>query len=166
VEAGVRVDFAAETSVLADMPISYVQATSQNARWEQGRLQLIRQHVPRLVLHGLRRRSAICLDAAAEQFIPPLSVPLVVGTLCLSVSLAIGAKLPATLAAIGLVVLVGHLAGGLLAVRAPVAAYLALSQAPLYALWKVSLYGRALLTSRSTPWIRTARPTPPTEITT
>jgi hypothetical protein len=105
--------------VLADMPISYTQATSQNARWEQGRLQLIRQQVPGLLLHALPRRSALCLDAAAEQLVPPLSLPLVLGTLCLGASLALGAVVPAALAAIGLALLVSHLLGGLLAVRAP-----------------------------------------------
>src|SRR5207248_5819279 len=75
VREGVRVDFAPETSVLADMPVAFGQATSQNARWERGRLHLLRHRVPGLLAEGVRRRSLLRLDAAAEQFIPPLSVP-------------------------------------------------------------------------------------------
>src|SRR5260370_38965376 len=75
IERGIPVEFAPETWVKADMPVSLQQAASQNLRWERGRLELVRQHVPRLLLSGLRRRSLVQLDAAAEQLIPPLSVP-------------------------------------------------------------------------------------------
>src|SRR5579859_1080702 len=67
VEQGVAVQFAPETWVKADMPVTLQQAASQNARWERGRLQLIRQHVPRLLWRGVRRRSWLQVDAAAEQ---------------------------------------------------------------------------------------------------
>src|SRR5438477_17216 len=75
VRAGIRVDFAPEASVMADMPVSLGQAVSQNQRWERGRLQLVREHVPALLLDALRRRSFVRLDAAVEQLIPVLSVP-------------------------------------------------------------------------------------------
>ncbi|WP_348235518.1 glycosyltransferase, partial [Salmonella enterica] len=70
VRAGLRVDFAPETTVLADMPVTLAQAASQNQRWERGRLQLVRSHVPRLVVDGVRLRSWLRLDAAIEQLIP------------------------------------------------------------------------------------------------
>src|SRR5207302_10119104 len=54
---GLRVEFAPETSVLADMPVTLAQARSQNHRWERGRLQLLREQGPRLLVEGFRRRS-------------------------------------------------------------------------------------------------------------
>jgi hypothetical protein len=50
-----------------------------------------------------------------------------------------------------------YLAAGLALVGAPVAAYVALSSAPVYVAWKVSLYAQSILTSRASAWIRTAR---------
>jgi len=157
VEEGIRVDFAPETYVLADMPTTLQQADSQNARWERGRLQLLRRRVPRLLVTGLRQRSALRLDAAVEQSIPPLSVPIALGSLCLGASLALGLAVPAALAALGLVGQALYLLIGLRAVHAPPRVYRALAYAPLYMLWKVGLYLRVLGNTRSTRWIRTAR---------
>ncbi|MBI4494499.1 MAG: glycosyltransferase [Chloroflexi bacterium] len=157
VRAGVRVDFAPETWVLADMPVTFAQAASQNARWERGRLELLRRQVPSLLVDGVRRRSLLHLDAAAEQCIPPLSVPFALGGLCLVASLMLGASLPATLAALSLGGQVLHLLAALALVRAPLSAYLALSYAAGYAVWKVGLYGRALVSRRRLGWVRTPR---------
>jgi 1,2-diacylglycerol 3-beta-glucosyltransferase len=157
VGAGIRVDFAPETAVYADMPVSLAQAASQNARWERGRLQLVRQHVPRLVLDGLRQASLLRLDAAAEQLIPPLSVPFALSAACLVASLVIGTHEVQVLAAASLIGQVMYLMAGLVLVRAPLSMYLALSAAPVYIAWKVGLYGRALVTSSATNWVRTTR---------
>jgi cellulose synthase/poly-beta-1,6-N-acetylglucosamine synthase-like glycosyltransferase len=157
VAAGERVDFAAETCVSADMPVTFTQATSQNARWEQGRLQLLRERVPALVEEGVRRRSATHLDAALDQLIPPLSVPFALGALCLAAGSALGAWLPAGLAALGLAAQVTYLLAALTLVRAPASAYLALAYSPLYVAWKVGLYTQALLGPRDGRWVRTAR---------
>jgi cellulose synthase/poly-beta-1,6-N-acetylglucosamine synthase-like glycosyltransferase len=162
-QAGVRVDFAPEATVLADMPVSFAQAVSQNQRWERGRLQLLRHHVPRLLLEGLQRRSALRLDAAAEQCIPPLSVPVALGGLCLLGGLALGAHLPATLAGLSLGGQVAYLLAGLVVVRAPLRAYLALTYAPVYVAWKVALYAHALLSTRTARWVRTPRAPVPGE---
>jgi 1,2-diacylglycerol 3-beta-glucosyltransferase len=153
----VRVDFAWETSVQADMPVTLAQARSQNARWERGRLQLLRSHVPRLIVDGIRQRSFLKLDAAVEQLLPPLSVPVALGGACLAASLVLGAWVAATLAAVSLVAQLAYLAAGLAMVRAPISAYIALSSAPVYVAWKVGLYAQSLLTARAGAWIRTAR---------
>ena len=157
IRAGIRVDFAWETAVRADMPVTLQQARTQNARWERGRLQLLRSHVPRLLLDGVRQRSLLRIDAAIEQLIPPLSVPVLLSGLCLVVSLACGLGTAAALAGLSLVLLVGYLTAGLLLVRAPWRAYLALGSAPLYIAWKVGLYGQSLVSARAGAWIRTAR---------
>jgi cellulose synthase/poly-beta-1,6-N-acetylglucosamine synthase-like glycosyltransferase len=154
---GIRVDFAWETSVQADMPVTLAQARSQNARWEQGRLQLLRSQVPQLFLDGVRQRSFLKLDAAIEQVLPPLSVPVALGGICLIVSLAMGSVPAATLSGLSLVAQLAYLAAGLAMVRAPLGAYVALSSAPVYVAWKFGLYGQALFAARASTWIRTAR---------
>jgi 1,2-diacylglycerol 3-beta-glucosyltransferase len=157
VEHGVRVEFAAETWVKGDMPVTLGQAASQNARWERGRLQLIRSHLPRLMWHGLRQRSALRLDAAAEQLIPPLSVPFAVGVGALALAWLLGNLSLIAVAAGCLAGYVVYLLVALILVRAPLRIYLTLGMAPLYIGWKVSLYARALLGARGTAWVRTAR---------
>jgi 1,2-diacylglycerol 3-beta-glucosyltransferase len=160
---GIRVEFAPETWVKADMPVTLQQATSQNARWERGRLQLVRQQVPRLLWDGLRRRSWLQIDAAAEQLIPPLSVPFAISASALGAAMLLGNLALTVIAAGCLVGYVVYLLSALALVRAPLRAYLTLGTAPVYIAWKVGLYARSLLGERSTAWVRTART--PTSVT-
>ena len=157
VREGIRVDFAWETSVLADMPVNLAQAQSQNARWERGRLQLLRTHVPKLILSGIRLRSPLRLDAAFEQLTPPLSVVVVASLGCCAAGIAANAHVAAVVAGLSLIAQLVYLAAGLALVRAPWQAYVALSSAPLYIAWKVGLYAQALLSARASAWERTAR---------
>lgn len=157
VRQGIRVDFAPEASVMADMPVTLRQAASQNDRWERGRLQLVREHVPGLILDGLRRRSAVRLDAAIEQLIPPLSVPFALGWGCLVAGLGLGSPLALGLAVVGLGGQVVYLLAALALVGAPRSAYVALGSAPVYIAWKLGLYAQALVGARTTQWVRTAR---------
>ena len=157
VRAGLRVDFAHETTVSADMPVTLAQARSQNERWERGRIQLLRDYVPRLLLDGLRTLNLVKLDAAVEQLLPPLSVPVVIGSGCALVALVLGAPLLAVAAGLSVVAQIAYLTAGLALVNAPRDAYLALSSAPIYVAWKFGLYTQALLTSRASAWIRTSR---------
>ncbi|TMF04474.1 MAG: glycosyltransferase [Chloroflexi bacterium] len=162
VSQGVRVDFAPEATVLADMPLTLEQAASQNDRWERGRLQLVKHYLPRLVLDSLRHRSPLRFDAAVEQLIPPLSIPFALSCVMLVAALALalaghGGTLPLALAACSLVGQVAYLLAALALVRAPRSRYVSLGKAPIYIAWKVSLYARALLPTRGSEWVRTAR---------
>jgi cellulose synthase/poly-beta-1,6-N-acetylglucosamine synthase-like glycosyltransferase len=164
VRAGVRVDFAPEALVSADMPLTLSQATSQNQRWERGRLQLVRQHVPPLLLDGLRQRSLLRLDAAVEQLIPPQSVPFAVAGLCLIAGLALGDQLVVVLASLGLAGQAAYLLTALALARAPRRAYVALAAAPIYIVWKLGLYAQAVMSTRASAWVRTSRvPTAPAQ---
>jgi cellulose synthase/poly-beta-1,6-N-acetylglucosamine synthase-like glycosyltransferase len=163
VQAGLRVDFAPETTVWADMPVTLAQAKSQNARWERGRLSMLLRHqVPGLVAAGLRRRSLVRLDAAVEQCIPPLSVPVVLAGAGLVGGAALGLPVLSGLAALSLAAQVAHLVTGLVLVRAPLSTYRALAFAPVYILWKVWLFGASLGAlvlpgQKAGRWVRTAR---------
>jgi len=157
VREGIRVDFAWDTTVLADMPVTLAQARSQNARWERGRLQLIRSHVPALILDGIRKRSLLRLDAAFEQLMPPLSIPVVLAGAACALGVVLNAPTAAFVAGLSLVGQLAYLAAGLALVGAPWRAYLALSSAPVYIAWKLGVYAQALVSARASAWIRTAR---------
>jgi cellulose synthase/poly-beta-1,6-N-acetylglucosamine synthase-like glycosyltransferase len=157
VTEGVRVDFEKDATVLADMPVSFAQANTQNQRWEQGRIAMIRQWLPALILRGVKQASPLRLDAAIEQLIPPLSVPFAVAAACGLLAVGLGAHLALVLAVLALAGQIVYLLAGLMLVHAPLQAYLALSAAPSYIAWKLALYGQALLTRQTTRWVRTAR---------
>jgi cellulose synthase/poly-beta-1,6-N-acetylglucosamine synthase-like glycosyltransferase len=159
VRAGSRVDFAPEACVQADMPATLRQATSQNERWERGRLQLLREYVPSLVLDGVRQRSMLRLDAAVEQIIPPLSISFAAGLACAGCALALGSDglVALMLAAAALLGQMIYLVAALVLVRAPLSAYMSLLAAPAYIAWKLRLYAQSLVSRRSTVWVRTMR---------
>jgi 1,2-diacylglycerol 3-beta-glucosyltransferase len=157
VAAGLRVDFVPETTVLADMPVTFAQAESQNERWERGRLEMLRQRGLALLLDGLRRRDPVRVDAVVEQLIPPLSVPVVLAGAALGASLLCRARLAAVLAGFSLGGQLGYVLAGLALAGAPWRVYRALAYAPAYVSWKVWLYGRSLGARGAAPWVRTAR---------
>jgi hypothetical protein len=153
---GIPVQFAWETWVKADMPVTLSQASSQNERWEGGRAQLARKVAPRLIWGGLRRRDWRQIDAAFEQLIPPLSVPFVMAAAAIAGGLMVENQLLSLLACACLAGYAGYLITALILVRASARVYFALSVAPVYILWKVGLYARSLFSAQSS-WVRTAR---------
>jgi cellulose synthase/poly-beta-1,6-N-acetylglucosamine synthase-like glycosyltransferase len=157
VQAGIRVEFAPEAVVRAEMPDSLGGSDSQNMRWEAGRLATIRAQALPLLWRGLRRRDIAALDAAIEQLVPPLSVPVALGV----VVLVAGAVLQLTLAWVSAAALLGVIAfyilAGLFLADVPGRVYRALLHAPVYIGWKVLLYARALLGRRERRWVRTER---------
>lgn len=157
VQAGVRVDFAGDTSVLADMPATLSQSATQHARWEQGRLAVLHTHVPGLLRSALRERSLIALDAALEQLVPPLSIVFAASLAGLAVGVLFGSGLVVAVSVTSLFAVALHLCASLMLVRAPASAYRSLAYAPMYIAWKVGAYVRAARAPRGNAWVRTAR---------
>jgi len=157
VAAGLRVDFVPETTVLADMPVTFAQAASQNERWERGRIEMLRERGAGLIMDGLRHRDPVRLDAVVEQVIPPLSAPVLLGGAVLAGSLLFRARLATMLAAFGLLGQAGYILAALALVRAPFRVYRSLAYAPGYIGWKVCLYGRSLAAKGGGAWVRTER---------
>ncbi len=159
VAAGLRVDFIPETTVLADMPVTFAQAESQNERWERGRVEMLRQRGLGLVREGLRQRDPVRLDAVAEQLIPPLSVPFALGGALLAGGLLCRSRAAAALAVFSLSGQLGYVLAGLALVGAPWRVYRSLAYAPGYICWKLWLYGRSVVARGDADWVRTARTT-------
>lgn len=163
---GKVVAFAPDAVVRAEMPSTLKAATSQNERWERGRLQLVRRYVPGLIRPGRgasTRQRLVSLDTAADLLLPPFSV-LAVLTLAATVtgvasnsrqrrrSIRFGALAVATQAA--------YLLSGLMMVRAPATTYRALLGAPRLVAWKAKLWLRVLTRPATVAWTRTARNAP------
>src|SRR5580692_8403475 len=71
--AGHRVHYAGEAQVFGEMVSSEAASRSQRQRWEGGRWLLARRHAAILLVEGVRRRSLLLLDLAADLLVPPLT---------------------------------------------------------------------------------------------
>ncbi len=152
-----RAMFAPDAIVWAEMPNTLAASQSQNARWEQGRLEVVKRFVPQLLRAAMRKRSLLLFDAAVEQLIPPFSVVVALSGLCLLSAIALQ-SLPAILLAIGIIVgQMMYVLTGLLLARAPLKTYQSLLYAPVLVLWKIMLYVRVLAGLNPKGWVRTAR---------
>ncbi len=162
--AGERVVFAPDATVWAEMPGTLHSAHSQNVRWEQGRLQLAAQYIPKLLgaafappTKGRRPSRYILFDSIMEHVIPPFSI--VTGlTLIYWILTAIwGTPALLSLASCLFIGQLVYIIAGLILARTPASTYRALLYAPFFILWKIWLLVRVLGRSEEQGWVRTAR---------
>jgi len=164
-----RVGYAPEARVWAQMPTSGAQAASQRRRWEQGRRHSVRALALPLLWEGISRGRPLLIDSALDLLLPPLAE--LSGLLLFWLAL-IGFGVsrhilpyPALWKGAGAIALAGWFAyvlGGLRLAGASREAYLALLRAPFYMAWKaaLALAGRRAkpsATSAAPEWVRTAR---------
>lgn len=179
---GERVTFAPDAVVLGEMPATLTNSSSQNTRWEQGRMQMARLYVPQLLRAawssgktGSNRRSFLLFDAAMEHVIPPFSVLAGLTAVCSLLSLflsvadsrplrsprAKGARSTAyanILLSTGLILGQAlYLLAGLRMVKAPRRIYMSLFYIPKYVLWKLWLLVQIMLGRGQEEWVRTER---------
>jgi cellulose synthase/poly-beta-1,6-N-acetylglucosamine synthase-like glycosyltransferase len=162
---GELVTYVPEAVLWAEMPDTLEDASSQNERWERGRIEMAIRYVPKLLagLGGARGRRVARIDAVCDHLVPPLSV-LAAWTLVVAVVHAIGAALGHRASRVALAVdgasllaLVAHTFAGLASVGAPPSRYRALLSAPKIMVWKVALWRGALRPDREVGWTRTSR---------
>lgn len=157
VSHGVRVVYVPAAVVSSEMPTSLRQAHVQQARWERGRLDLIRLCAGPLLRRFARSRDLAALDAAIEIALPPLSLLMGAALGCL----AAAALLRWELGLLGAVTLVAllllHVWIGAALAELSGRAYLSLLRAPLYIAWKCWVYLAALAGRGGGPWVRTER---------
>lgn len=154
---GERAMFAPDAVVWAEMPNTLSAADSQNARWERGRVEMLRGFVPRLLGEAVRRPSFLLFDAAMEQIIPPFSVLVGASALTFGAGLALQSRPAALLGAALIGGQVVYVVSGLALAGASPKTYRALLYAPVLVAWKIMLYLRVLLGSGPKGWVRTAR---------
>lgn len=159
-EKGIRVWYAHDAKVLAEMPATEGAAGSQRKRWEQGRAEMRRLHGARLIREALRRRDRVLADLAMDVLLPPL------GTVAAATAAAGGAAavlsgvrgraavtaVPAGIAVVGLA---GHVALGWRRSGTGVAGLRALGHVPKYLLWKSGLSSGSADADKT--WVRTTR---------
>jgi cellulose synthase/poly-beta-1,6-N-acetylglucosamine synthase-like glycosyltransferase len=152
VRAGLRVRFVEAASVYGEMPVEGRGVESQRARWEGGRLHMLRQQVPRLLLEVLCGRLT-----AVEPLLDLLLLPLALH-ICL-LAFALLSPLPSVriYCLVAFVIVTLHLLTAI-AFGGRWRDLAVLAAAPFYVLWKIRLMGRIFQSSRNKArWIRTER---------
>lgn len=163
-EEGIKVRFVPGARVYAQMPVTEEQARSQRKRWEGGRGDLVKKHLPVLIRDGLRKGSPALLDAAVDQTVPPFAI-LLLGTiffLCIFgvLNIILPGEILNLIVILWWAVLIGqvlYLYIGLAAVKAPIRLYLALVYVPVYIGWKLKVYLQMASGYDKDTWVRTER---------
>jgi hypothetical protein len=157
VQSGERVEFVSEASVSSAVPTSLKKGAEQQARWEQGKLQLIRRWSARLLLGGLARRDVVRVHAGLEYLVPPQSLIAAGSVGSVLAGLLLRSRHLTSLSLVTLIAQGVFVLGGLRVVRAPIHVYRALLFAPLLIAGKVALYAKLLIGRGPTSWVRTER---------
>jgi len=157
VQAGERAEYVPEAWVSSAVPTSLEASSSQHARWEQGRLQLIRRWSPRLIVSGLLRRDIVRVHAGLEHLVPPQSL-IAAGSLGSALAgLLLGSRRLQALSVLTFGAQLTFVLAGLRLVGAPAQVYRALLTAPALIFGKVALYAKLLGGGGPTSWVRTER---------
>jgi 1,2-diacylglycerol 3-beta-glucosyltransferase len=170
---GVRVQYAPEALVQAQMPVTASQGESQRARWEGGRYRLMARRVPELLAAAPRRRDIRLVWSAFDLATLPLAEVvaslLIWGLLCvpawwmLPQSFALAAA--TACGAVGAILAV-YVLFGLRVAGAGADTYRALLRVPTYVFWKLAIYLRGRLSAgrksgappgADAEWVRTER---------
>ena len=164
---GVVVEYVPGARIAAEMPAALGGATTQNERWELGRIQLAKRFVPQLLRMAvtggpLPRRTY--LDGAADHSLPPMSAlaALDVAAVGATTLLAVAAPSRSTRSAswcavVASGVLAVHVLAALRLVGAPASVYRALASAPQLVIWKLGLLKNVFRRPDNVTWTRTTR---------
>jgi cellulose synthase/poly-beta-1,6-N-acetylglucosamine synthase-like glycosyltransferase len=162
---GFTIEFASEAFVHAKMPWEADHAKSQRARWEAGRVLVIRNYGRRLLGEFLRRWRFRLLDAWIELVTPSL-VNMLAFAFVMTVLNAVGVALGVQSAGLFILLWIGvlsagmlHVIIGLLAVGATRSDLLGLLYVPRYLWWKARVYRGLAKKGHSREWVRTHRET-------
>lgn len=160
-QAGVVVQFAADTHVLGEMPSGEKASRSQRRRWEGGRQQLIRDHVGPLLRRFISKRDGAALDTAVDLLIPPLSrlcgFTALLLALAALLSFLSGEPRPSLYVAVVCAVALNvYVVRGWQFSGLGLQGLSALARAPVYLFWKLALRFKRPEHARG-EWVRTAR---------
>ena len=161
---GERVVFAPDATVWAEIPNGLRDSDTQNVRWEQGRIEMAKAYVPRLLSQAFFRQSGpkrlsrlVMFDAAMEHLIPPSSIMLVLTFVTLALALITGSVPGYYLVAFLLLGQAIYLFSGMLLAGIPTKAYQAIIYIPIFLCWKTWLYVGVVFNPEKQGWVRTKR---------
>lgn len=159
---GVRIEFAPEATVWAQMPLESTNAASQRSRWEIGRHQVIHEYARMFLTTSLKRRSFLFFDVFIDLITPPfVNMMVLISLILIPVFILTVTGLFSWLhvSLWGGLLLLGilYLFLGLYVAKADKMIYKSLLHLPVYIVWKLKVYANACRSGKETQWIRTER---------
>jgi cellulose synthase/poly-beta-1,6-N-acetylglucosamine synthase-like glycosyltransferase len=152
VDAGIRVAFLENATVLSETPQNSAGASSQRVRWEGGRLRMTRVWLRRLLRRSLDRPTL--LEPALELACLPVASEVVLLGICLLLPV----PWVRIYAAASFAVILMHVATAAAEGDGWWSAVRTLLSVPRYIAWKLRMLPRTLESSRrNAAWVRTAR---------
>ena len=153
VRANIRVDFIDTAVVRGQIPVTSKSAKAQRARWEGGRLRVMKHWAPRLLVDVASGRIRL-IEPLLDLLALPISLEVTL--------LVIAAFLPVTWLRLyalgGFAVLLVHLTTAAVGGPGLWGTVKALSSAPAYILWKLWIFPEIWRASRANAaWVRTER---------
>jgi 1,2-diacylglycerol 3-beta-glucosyltransferase len=156
--AGIRVAFAEEAVVYAEIPGTFKAAANQRGRWDLGKMQVTRRYLPRLLAAALAKGDLRCLDAALELAVPPFPILIAVMVLGFAAFFSLGG--PAWGAVAWLAVAAEMAVFTVLCLviaKARPRVYLSLLWAPFFLAWRIVLMIRDIFEKKHRQWVKTDR---------
>lgn len=159
---GIKIHFAPEATVFAQMPVESKNAESQRSRWELGRLQIIRLYSTKFLIEAFKKRSASYFDVFIDLVTPPfvnmmllvmISLLTVFGLWFFGIVEVYHLFLWALLASFGIT----YFFVGMYVAGADKSLYKSLLHLPVYILWKIKVYVKAYRKGKEVDWVRTER---------
>ncbi len=159
--AGIRVEYVAEAHVLGDMPTNSRASRVQRARWEGGRLALLRAHAASLFRAARQSGGRIPCDLLLDLLVPPLTTLAAMIILGLGVSLftaivGITGATPVILWLVSLALLTLYVVRGMVLSGTGLRSLRDMLWLPVFMLWKLTAFLRPR--GRAGEWVRTPRP--------
>jgi len=150
------VEFVDTATVLGEMPVSAKGARVQRARWEGGRLHIMKQWAPRL-MGGVLRGQMTLLEPLLDLLALPITSEVSL--------LMVAACLPLTwlrwYALVGFAILLLHVTAASIGGPGLWRTMKALMSAPAHILWKLLIFPEIWRASRANAlWVRTNRESP------
>jgi len=159
---GYKIEFSPEAVVWAQMPVHSRNAESQRSRWERGRSQITKNFAGIFFKKAIRHRSIRFFDVFIDLITPPFVNMMLFVSIMTVLSFLMwifGWIAPTALWLWVLLIFasVFHLLLGLKTAKADRMLYKSMLYIPIYILWKIKMYIKALSAQREMKWIRTTR---------
>jgi cellulose synthase/poly-beta-1,6-N-acetylglucosamine synthase-like glycosyltransferase len=153
---GILVHYNPDAVVYGEMASQRQSADIQRQRWESGRLQIVRKYAFKLLQDWLIKRKVYLGDGFMDLITPPLSLLILGVVAVLLIALMFFPEMAFLLYGC-LAGLVFYVSMGLWLKKAPVIVWFYLVAAPLFILWKISIYFFQLMRKQGGKWQRTPR---------
>ena len=74
---GMRVAFASDAKIYAEIPETFAESRIQRSRWDIGKFQILRRFFLKLLIKGVKEKDMAYFDALMELLIPPYALFLI-----------------------------------------------------------------------------------------